>query len=266
MGLLSRLLGRDTTKETDFIRIADDNAVTLYLPESEPRGFLQKLFGGSPNAKQFLRRFMAIVPDGAVLDLEEWINFEIDEYDEIKAEMEKHSLTGPRPVSSAGRKNEVLRLRIGPETRELIVRAVESGCLSDEWIHIRIYTDDTILLESFDFLSDVFAPFDFTEPYLEQWRGEGVIEKYERESLREQVAADKRESRMKANKVCAPIMSLFLLSIAGFLLHLRIHPPGQEPFFWVPPIHFRLRPLSCRFSSTTGKPSNWPTSSTPLPS
>ena len=44
----------------------------------------------------------------------------------------------------------------------------------------------TVVLERFfDFLSVLFAAFDLTEPYLEQWRAEGVIEKYERESLRE---------------------------------------------------------------------------------
>lgn len=34
----------------------------------------------------------------------------------------------------------------------------------------------------------------------------------------------------------APILALFFVSLGGLLLHIRIHPPSQEAFHWVPVI------------------------------
>ena len=36
--------------------------------------------------------------------------------------------------------------------------------------------------------------------------------------------------------VCVPILGLFLISLGGLLLHLRIHPPTHEAFNWIPVI------------------------------
>ena len=34
--------------------------------------------------------------------------------------------------------------------------------------------------------------------------------------------------------VCVPILGLFLISLGGLLLHLRIHPPTNEASNWIP--------------------------------
>ena len=36
--------------------------------------------------------------------------------------------------------------------------------------------------------------------------------------------------------VCVPILGLFLISLGGLLLHLRIHPPMDEASNWIPAI------------------------------
>ncbi len=36
--------------------------------------------------------------------------------------------------------------------------------------------------------------------------------------------------------VRAPIAALFLISLGGLLLHLRIHPPAEEAEYWLPAI------------------------------
>lgn len=41
---------------------------------------------------------------------------------------------------------------------------------------------------------------------------------------------------MSKRATCGPIISLFLMSLGGLLLHLRIHPPGSEAAHWIPAI------------------------------
>lgn len=41
---------------------------------------------------------------------------------------------------------------------------------------------------------------------------------------------------MSKKGVLAPILSLFLMSLGGLLLHLRIHPPGSEASHWIPAV------------------------------
>ena len=39
---------------------------------------------------------------------------------------------------------------------------------------------------------------------------------------------------MEKKGLCKPISAFILLSIGGLLLHLRIHPPTEELFYWAP--------------------------------
>ncbi|MHC4714505.1 MAG: hypothetical protein ACYTAN_14755 [Planctomycetota bacterium] len=39
---------------------------------------------------------------------------------------------------------------------------------------------------------------------------------------------------MSKGKLCRPILALFLISLGGLLLHLRIHPVGSEASHWIP--------------------------------
>ena len=41
---------------------------------------------------------------------------------------------------------------------------------------------------------------------------------------------------MFRKEICPPILALFFISLGGLLLHLRIHPPGDEFFDWIPVI------------------------------
>ncbi len=39
---------------------------------------------------------------------------------------------------------------------------------------------------------------------------------------------------MFKKEIRAPILSLFFISLGGLLLHIRIHPPMEDAFHWVP--------------------------------
>ncbi len=39
---------------------------------------------------------------------------------------------------------------------------------------------------------------------------------------------------MFRKEVCMPILGLFFISLGGLLLHLRIHPPTDEAYNWIP--------------------------------
>ncbi len=41
---------------------------------------------------------------------------------------------------------------------------------------------------------------------------------------------------MLKKEMGAPILALFFVSLGGLLLHIRIHPPSEEAFHWVPVI------------------------------
>ncbi len=49
-------------------------------------------------------------------------------------------------------------------------------------------------------------------------------------------AGRQRSFQVFKKQIRMPILGLFLLSLGGLLLHLRIHPPKEEAFNWIPVI------------------------------
>lgn len=49
-------------------------------------------------------------------------------------------------------------------------------------------------------------------------------------------SAHERRCVLLKKEMGAPILALFFVSLGGLLLHIRIHPPSQEAFHWVPVI------------------------------
>ena len=43
-------------------------------------------------------------------------------------------------------------------------------------------------------------------------------------------------SSMFPKEIREPILAFFFISLGGLLLHLRIHPPSQSMFFWIPAV------------------------------
>lgn len=52
---------------------------------------------------------------------------------------------------------------------------------------------------------------------------------------------------MFKKEIRAPILALFFVSLGGLLLHIRIHPPSEEAFHWLPVIFGVLSTLVSPF-------------------
>jgi len=58
-------------------------------------------------------------------------------------------------------------------------------------------------------------------------------------------------------ETCGPVLSLFLLSLGGFLIHLKIHEPAESAFNWIPVAFGVLNVLALPFLFSFRKTVAW---------
>jgi hypothetical protein len=168
MGWLRTLFGLPPKRTAPRFEIELANVLEVKLRDGKDRG-------------KFLARLMVIVPDGAVLDLEDWIPVMGDIGDRHRRRLAQFADKGERPDGiSASRHNEVLRVRVDAESRPAINAAIEEADIAGTWQYIRIYTRDRVLLECYDLMIDLFVAADFAGDMVFGLLKEGIVKSISR--------------------------------------------------------------------------------------
>ncbi len=162
--LLRKLLRLADKPAAPDLQIESSRALELRLPDAK-------------NGGEFLARIMVIVPDGAVLDLEDYVAGDHREFD---LQLARFAAKGERPLGMAVSKAEVLRVRVDNDSRPAIGAAIRLGGLAKNWIHIRVYTSDRMLLESYDFMSALWIDADFAGDEVFSLLKQGIIKSISR--------------------------------------------------------------------------------------
>ena len=57
--------------------------------------------------------------------------------------------------------------------------------------------------------------------------------------------------------LCKPILAFVLISVGGLLLHIRIHPPTEELWHWIPVVFGALNIIVLPFLFSSAKTVSW---------